>query len=123
VSLNVPLTVFPDCTNTSVVILPSIGSKPTHVPVKGSTTTGVTVAGDGGFFVAVGGGVSVGGIAVVGSAVAVGDGSGVWVEEGTAAVRVRLRARSVAAVAARSGVEVGDARMEVATAVAVASAG
>ncbi len=66
-------------------------------------------------------GVSVGGTAVVGSAV--GDGEGVSVGEGTAAVRVSLTARSMAAVAARSGVEVGVARIEVANAVAVTSAG
>jgi hypothetical protein len=73
--------------------------------------------------VTVGTGVSVGGIADVGSAVAVGDGGGVLVEVGTAAVNVSLTARSMAAVAARSGVEVGAARIEVASAVAVTSAG
>ena len=66
-------------------------------------------------------GVSVGGIAVVG--LAVGDGGGVLVGEGTAAVRVSLTDRSMAAVAARSEVEVGAIRIEVASAVAVTSAG
>ncbi len=69
-----PLSVFPVCTKTSVVILPSTESGPIQVPVKGSTVTGAMVAGGTGFFVAVGSGVFVGGIAVVGSAVAVGDG-------------------------------------------------
>ena len=74
-----------------------------------------------GFVVAVGAGVSVGGIAVVG--LAVGDGGGVLVGEGTAAVKVSLTACSMAAVTPGSEVEVGAARIEVASAVAVTSAG
>jgi len=91
-----------------------LSSVPVQLPAMESALVraGAEVAGTAGFFVAVGVGVSIGGVAVVGSAV--GAGGGVSVGVGTAAVNVSLTARSIAAVAARSGVAVEAARIEVA---------